>query len=129
MSIPVEMIDSLLENLVNAGWAIVIFLCAYLSNMAFGIYYNVHQLGEKFDRKKILNSLFKILSITFGLILLVIATTSLPTFANYIGWLIPDEYTEVLNSIAVLSVCLYVSCKYIFEAINKFSDILNNKKQ
>ena len=43
-------------------------------------------------------------------------------------WAIPDEYTQVFDDLAVLGVCLYVSCKYIAEAVSKFTAILNEKK-
>lgn len=123
------MLDTILHNLENAGWAMLIFLCAYCSNMAFSIYYNIKILQEGFDKQKILNSVYKVLSVGVGLVLLVVAVTGLPAFANYVGWTIPAEYTDVFDDLAVIGVCLVVSCKYIFEAIQKFSAILNSKKE
>lgn len=35
------MLNAVLNNLINIGWAILIFLCAYLSNVAFSLYYNI----------------------------------------------------------------------------------------
>lgn len=122
------MINTILSNLINAGWAMLIFLCAYISNIAFSLYHNIKQLGQAFDLTKILNSVYKIISLVLGLILLIIATTSLPAFANYVGWEIPSEYSEVFDDLAVLGVCLYISCRYIFEAAQKFSAILNENK-
>lgn len=123
-----SMTEAILHNLTNAGWAMLIFLCAYISNMAFSLYYNIKTLGESFTVSKLINSVYKVGSIGIGLTLLVVATTGLPAFANYIGWAIPDEYTQVFDDLAVLGVCLYVSCKYIAEAISKFTAILNEKK-
>ena len=123
-----SMIEAILHNLTNAGWAMLIFLCAYVSNMAFSLYYNIKTLGESFTVSKLINSAYKVGSIGIGLTLLVVATTSLPAFANYIGWTIPDEYAQVFDDLAVLGVCLYVSCKYIAEAVSKFTAILNEKK-
>lgn len=122
------MLESILHNLENAGWAMLIFLCAYLSNMAFSIYYNIKVLSEPFDKTKILNSAYKVASVGVGLILLIVAITALPAFANYVGWEIPAEYNEVFDDLAILGVCLVVSCKYIFEAFEKFRYILNSKK-
>lgn len=123
------MLDTILHNLENAGWAMLIFLCAYVSNMAFGIYYNIKILQEGFDKQKILNSVYKVLSVGIGLVLLVVAVTGLPAFANYVGWTIPAEYTDVFDDLAVIGVCLVVSCKYIFEAIGKFRAILDVKQK
>ena len=34
------MLNAVLNNLINIGWAMLIFLCAYLSNVAFSLYYH-----------------------------------------------------------------------------------------
>lgn len=122
------MIDNVLGNLINIGWAMLIFVCSYLSNVLFSLYYNIKILDEPFDTKKLINSAIKVGCIIGGLTCLVISTTCLPEFANMIGWTIPDEYVDVFSSLAVLGVCLVVSCKYIFEAIQKFTKILNSKE-
>ena len=119
------MLNTILHNLENAGWAMLIFLCAYVSNMAFGLYRNIKQLQQPFDKEKLINSGFKVVSIVVGLVLLVVGITALPAFADYVGWEIPEEYSKVFSDLAVISVCLVVSCKYFAEAINKFTAILN----
>ena len=35
------MLNAVLNNLINIGWAMLIFLCAYLSNVAFSLYYKM----------------------------------------------------------------------------------------
>lgn len=35
------MLDAVLKNLIDIGWAMLIFLAAYLSNVAFSLYYNI----------------------------------------------------------------------------------------
>lgn len=119
------MIDTILHNLENAGWAMLIFLCAYVSNMAFSLYHNIMQLQQPFDKEKLINSGFKVASIVVGLVLLVVGITALPAFADYVGWKIPEEYSKVFSDLAVIGVCLVVSCKYFAEAITKFTTILN----
>lgn len=123
------MVETILHNLENAGWAMLIFVCAYVSNMAFGLYYNIKILSEPFDKKKILNSVYKIVAVCIGLVLLVIGVTAIPAFANYVGFTIPEEYAKVFDDLAIIGVCLVVSCKYIAEAISKFTSILNNTKE
>lgn len=123
-----EILKSILANLENVGWAMLIFCSAYASNMAFSLYYNIKLMGQAFDYKRIINSCIKVSSIVLGLAFLVVATTALPAFANYVGWTIPDEYVEVFDSLAILSVCLVVSCKYILEAAKKFNAILSESK-
>lgn len=119
------MVDTILHNLENAGGAALIFLCAYVSNMAFGLYHNIKQLQQPFNKDKLINSGLKIISIVVGAVLLVTGITALPAFADYVGWTIPEEYSKVFSDLAVIGVCLVVSCKYFAEAISKFTAILN----
>lgn len=119
------MLETILQNLIDAGWAMLIFLCAYLSNMSFSLYHNIKQLGQPFDYNKLINSAWKVSSLVIGAVLLVVCITTLPEFANYVGWTIPAEYTEVFSDLAVIGTCLVVSCKYVAEAAQKFAAILS----
>ena len=98
------MFNALLENLTNIGWAMLIFLCAYLANVAFSLWYNIKIRKEDFDRKKLIASGLKILVFIVGLTLLCTAITALPI---------------------IIGAVLLVSCKYIKEAFTKFVAILN----
>lgn len=119
------MFNALLENLTNIGWAMLIFLCAYLANVAFSLWYNIKIRKEDFDREKLIASGLKILVFVVGLTLLCTAITALPIFANEVGWAIPDEYTDIFADLVIIGAVLLVSCKYIKEAFTKFVAILN----
>ena len=119
------MLNAVLKNLINIGWAMVIFLCAYLSNVAFSLWYNIKIRKEDFDREKLIASGLKILVFVVGLTLLCTAITALPIFANEVGWAIPDEYTDIFADLVIIGAVLLVSCKYIKEAFTKFVAILN----
>lgn len=123
------MINAVLYNLVNIGWAMLIFLCAYLSNMAFSLYYNIKILLEPFDKQKVINSGLKVAAFVVGLTLLCLAITTLPLFANMVGWTIPAEYADIFSDIVIIGAVLIVSCKYIAEAFTKFKAILDFKKE
>ena len=109
------MLNALLENLTNIGWAMLIFLCAYLANVAFSLWYNIKIRKEDFDREKLIASGLKILVFVVGLTLLCTAITALPIFANEVGWAIPDEYTDIFADLVIIGAVLLVSCKYINE--------------
>lgn len=123
------MIEAILNNLTNIGWAMLIFLCAYLSNVAFSMYYNIKILLEPFDKQKIVNSCLKIAVFVIGLTLLCLAITTLPLFAGMIGWEIPAEYTDIFSDLVIVGAVLIVSCKYIVEAFTKFKAILDATKE
>ena len=120
------MLNTILNNLVNIGWAMLIFLCAYLSNVAFSLYYNIKVLLEPFDRGKAINSALKVTAFVTGLTLLCLAVTTLPIFANLVGWAIPAEYADTFSDLVIIGAVLLVSCKYIVEAFGKFKSILNS---
>ena len=121
------MFEAVLMNLINIGWAMLIFLAAYLSNVAFSLYYNIKILLQPFDRNKAINSGLKIAAFVVGLTLLCVAITTLPLFANQVGWAIPEEYADIFTDLVILGAVLMVSCKYILESFTKFKAILDHK--
>lgn len=112
-------------NLISVGIGLCIFIMAYASNMCFSTYYNVRILGEQFEPSKLKMSGLKILTFGVGTALLTMAITLILPWANQNGLNIPDEYTEVITTIAILGVCLTGSLKYIVEAFSKMGKILN----
>lgn len=121
------MLEAILNNLINIGWAMLIFLAAYLSNVAFSLYYNIRVLLQPFDREKAINSALKVTAFLVGLTLLCVSITTLPLFANQVGWAIPEDYTDVFADLVIIGAVLMVSCKYIVEAFTKFKAILEVK--
>lgn len=123
------MLESVLQNLINIGWAMLIFLAAYLANVAFSLWYNIKILHEAFDKDKLIASGLKILTFVVGLTLLCTAITTLPLFANQVGWAIPEEYSDLFADLIIIGAVLLVACKYIKEASTKFVAILNAKTE
>lgn len=118
--------NDILTNLTYVGIGAALFLAAYLSNMAFSLYYNIKILSEKFEKDKIIDSGLKVSAIIVGLVLLCISITSLPTFVDYIGLTIPQEYADIFSNLAILGLFVTSACKYVFEAYSKFKKILEN---
>lgn len=121
------MLESLMQNLINIGWAMLIFLAAYLANVAFSLWYNIKIQHEAFDKDKLIASGLKIATFVVGLTLLCTAITGLPLFATQVGWAIPEEYSDLFADLVIIGAVLLVSCKYIKEAYMKFTAILNAK--
>lgn len=118
------MLEAIMNNLINIGWAMLIFLAAYLSNVAFSLYYNIKILLQPFDREKAINSALKVAAFVVGLTLLCVSITTLPLYANQVGWAIPEEYADMFADLVIIGAVLIVSCKYIVEAFTKFKAIL-----
>ena len=123
------MLNAVINNLINIGWAMLIFMCAYLSNVSFSMYYNIKILMEPFDKAKLMNSALKIAAFICGLTLLCMAITTLPHFADQVGWVIPAEYSDIFSDLIIIGAVLMVSCKYIVEAFTKFKAILDFRKE
>ena len=104
------MLETILHNLTNIGWAMLIFLCAYLSNVSFSLYYNIKVLLEPFSKEKLINSGLKIITFVCGLTLLCVAITTLPLFADMVGWEIPAEYVDIFSNLVIIGAVLMVSC-------------------
>ena len=119
------MYQTVIANLVTIGWAMLIFLAAYLANVTFSLWYNIKLQKEQFSREKLITSGLKILTFVVGLTLLCISVTTLPLFANEVGWAIPEEYSDLFADLVIIGAVLLVSCKYIKEAFTKFTAILN----
>lgn len=119
------MYQNIVENLVTIGWAMLIFLASYLSNVTFSLWYNIKIQKEQFSRDKLITSVLKVTTFVVGLTLLCVSVTTLPLFANEVGWTIPSEYTDLFADLVITGAVLLVSCKYIKEAYTKFTAILN----
>ena len=119
------MLNSILENLISVGWSMLIFLAAYLANVTFSLWYNIKLQKEPFDRAKLIASAIKIATFVIGLVLLCVSVTTLPLFANEVGWTVPREYSDIFADLVIIGAVLLVSCKYIKEAFGKFTAILN----
>lgn len=102
-----------------------IFLCAFLANVVFSLWYNIKINREPFSREKLATGGLKALTFIVGLTLLCIAITTLPIFATEVGWTIPEEYAELFADLIIVGAVLLVACKYIKEAFTKFVAILN----
>ena len=71
----------------------------------------------------------KITAFICGLTLLCVAITTLPLFADIVGWEIPTEYVDIFSNLVIIGAVLMVSCKYIAEAFTKFKAILDATKE
>lgn len=118
-----------IENLLTALVGFSIFGMAYVSNVSFSLYYNIKIAGEMFDKKRLLNSVYKIAAFAGGTVLLILATSLIVPWASANNLPIPSEYSTVISTVATLGVCLSGALKYILEAFNKMKNILTIKNE
>ena len=97
-----------------------------MANVAFSLYYNIRILLQPFDKER-LSIPLEGCRFVVGLTLLCVSITTLPLFAEQLGWAIPEEYTDIFADLVIVGAVLLVSCKYIKEAFTKFNAILQAK--
>ena len=120
-----NILAQIVDNLQKVGVGLGIFVLMYISNMGASIYYNIKILGDKFSSQKLIDSGIKIASLAVAIIAFCLSVTLVIPWVNYVGLPIPEEFSDVLNMVAMCGVALTGIIKYGKEAFTKISKILN----
>ena len=120
-----NILAEIVVNLQKVGIGLGIFILMYISNMGASIYYNIKILGGKFSSQKLIDSGIKVASLAVAIIAFCLSVTLVIPWVNYVGLPIPEEFSDVLNMVAMCGVALTGIVKYGKEAFTKISKILN----
>ena len=120
-----NILAEIVVNLQKVGIGLGIFILMYISNMGASIYYNIKILGDKFSSQKLIDSGIKVASLAVSIIAFCLSVTLVIPWVNYVGLPIPEEFSDVLNMVAMCGVALTGIVKYGKEAFSKISKILN----
>lgn len=120
-----DILSEIVVNLQKVGIGLGIFILMYISNMGASIYYNIKILGDKFSSQKLIDSGIKVASLAVAIITFCLSVTLVIPWVNYVGLPIPEEFSDVLNMVAMCGVALTGIVKYGKEAFSKISKILN----
>ena len=120
-----NILAEIVVNLQKVGIGLGIFILMYISNMGASIYYNIKILGDKFSSQKLIDSGIKVASLVVAIIAFCLSVTLVIPWVNYVGLPIPEEFSDVLNMVAMCGVALTGIVKYGKEAFSKISKILN----
>ena len=104
----------------------LLFFMAYISNMAFSIYYNIKVLGQSFNKQKMVTSIEKLIAFIIGTVLLVVVVTTLPLFSEQVGLTLPEEFVSTFSTLAIMVLPVYASCKYALAAFSKMKQVLDS---
>lgn len=120
------MLNAVLNNLINIGWAMLIFLCAYLSNVAFP-FTTTSRFASALRQTE--NDQFR----AEGCHLrcgpdLALCSNHHPSDLCGSAWVgNPGRIHRNFADLVIVGAVLMVSCKYIAEAFTKFRAILQVK--
>ena len=120
-----DILSEIVVNLQKVGIGLGIFILMYISNKGASIYYNIKILGDKFSSQKLIDSGIKVASLAVAIIAFCLSVTLVIPWVNYVGLPIPEEFSDVLNMVAMCGVALTGIVKYGKEAFSKISKILN----
>ena len=120
-----DILAEIVVNLQKVGIGLGIFILMYISNMGASIYYNIKILGDEFSSQKLIDSGIKVASLAVAIIAFCLSVTLVIPWVNYVGLPIPEEFSDVLNMVAMCGVALTGIVKYGKEAFTKISKILN----
>lgn len=120
-----NILAEIVVNLQKVGIGLGIFILMYISNMGASIYYNIKILGDKFSSQKLIDSAIKVASLAVAIVAFCLSVTLVIPWVNYVGLPIPEEFSDVLNMVAMCGVALTGIVKYGKEAFSKISKILN----
>ena len=79
------MFEIIIGNLIKIGYAIAIFLCAYLANVVFSLWYNIKINCEPFSREKLATGGLKALTFIVGAVLLVACKYIKEAFTKFVA--------------------------------------------
>lgn len=119
--------ETLRLDLLNVSYAYIVFLLAYAANILFSIYYNVKINGEDFNKYTLLTSIKKAAVFVVATFALVVAVdAAILYFATYVPEL-SDMIKDTVTVLMVASTIGRAAIKYIVEAYNTFTNVLNGK--
>ena len=122
------MFETIIENLKNVLHALALLGISWCADCILSTYRNVGILSQEWDFTRFFNSVKRVLVVVLGIVLLIVVITDLPLLINETGIVIPEQYLEAFNVIAILTAIFVTIAKYTAGAVEAFFNILNYKK-
>lgn len=119
--------ETLRLDLVNVGYAYLVFLLAYLANILFSLYYNIKINGEDFNKHTLMASLKKAFVFVLATFAMVVAVDAAVIYLAAYAPELSKTAKETVTIIMVVSTIGRAALKYIVEAYNTFANVLNGK--
>ena len=114
-------------DLINVGYAYIVFALAYLANILFSLYYNIKMDGYDFNKYMLWDGIKKAIVFVLATFALVVAVDAAMIYLTEYAPQMSTEAKDTVTIIMVVSTIGRAALKYIVEAYNTFSNILNGK--
>ena len=122
------LLETTKDNMTVIIAMVCLFALSWLANFCLSVYNNIKQIGESFDKSKLLNGIEKLICIIVGLFLLTVVLSAIPIILDYAGLNISEGLIEGLEMVAIITPLGTAIIKYAKESITTFNDIVGYNK-
>lgn len=122
-------INLVMDNLTMVMGGIGIFVLFWLCNFVTSIYANVNILKEMFEWKRMFGGIIKMIFICLGTGLFTVGVSVLPSYMQWVGLTIPQEYVDVISVLTVIIVYIGASLYYAKQFVVSLKDIFSKEVQ
>jgi len=121
------MLDLILGNLRDIGYAAVLLAIVWLANFLLDVYYNIKIINQCWSCKNIWDDIIRFLAVCAGVTLLTIAISAFPRFISMVGLTVPEEYVDVMSILTIVALFAKGIYEYTSRAIEKLNGILKKE--
>lgn len=119
--------ETLRLDLIIVGFAYIVFMLGYLANMLFSLYDNMQIKGQAFNKEIMKTSIKKAVTLVLATFALVVAVDVAMIFLSAYVPELADKAKDTVTVLMVVSTIGRAALKYIVEAYNTFTNVLNGK--
>lgn len=120
------MLDTILVNLEQVGFGVLLFVLTYIANIGLGAWKSVKIDTNKFQWNLIGNSLLKFIVLGLSISLLSVVLSTIPVYVTYVGIEIDTETMNTIDGLIIVSAFATATIRYAIDAINKLKSILTS---
>ena len=120
------MLDLILGNLTDIGYAAILLAIVWLANFLLDIYYNVKIVHQCWSCKRVYDDVILFFAVCAGVTLLTIAISAFPRFISLVGLTVPEEYVDVMSVLTIVALFAKGIYEYTASAISKLNGILKD---
>ncbi|MCI8348475.1 MAG: hypothetical protein HFE74_03435 [Firmicutes bacterium] len=121
------MLDLILGNLRDIGYASILLAIVWLANFLLDVYYNIKIINQCWSCKNIWDDIIRFLAVCAGVTLLTIAISAFPRFISMVGLTVPEEYVDVMSILTIVALFAKGIYEYTSRAIEKLNGILKKE--
>lgn len=119
--------ETLRLDLIIVGFAYIVFMLGYLANMLFSLFDNMQIKGQAFNKEIMKTSIKKAVTLVLATFALVVAVDVAMIFLSAYVPELAEKAKDTVTVLMVVGTIGRAALKYIIEAYNTFTNVLNGK--